>query len=300
MEGAGAAFDFSVGPLIRGQLISRRDDEEHVLQLTLHHIVSDGWSMESASARELWTLYGAYRVGETDPVAATADPVRRLRTVATAVVEWGATAGARAVLAAAVGRGATAAEPAGDRARPSVQDYQGAAEWVELDRELTAGLKVLSQRCGTTLFMTVLASWAALLGRLSNQSEVVIGTPAANRTRTEVEGLIGFFVNTLALRVDLADTPNTRELLTRVKRVFLGAQAHGDIPFEQVVELVGLIAHSRRARFFRRCCHGRAPKMRRRETAARTRVCRLSRLGSRRRARSSICRCHCRKRVAGS
>ncbi len=125
-----------------------------------------------------------------------------------------------------------------DRARPSVQDYQGAAEWVELDEALTAGLKGLSQRYGTTLFMTLLAGWAALLGRLSNQSEVVIGTPTANRTRTEVEGLIGFFVNTLALRVDLSGSPSAVELLRRVKRLTLDAHAHGDIPFEQIVELV--------------------------------------------------------------
>ncbi len=109
---------------------------------------------------------------------------------------------------------------------------------MELDEELTTGLKELSQRCGATLFMTVLAGWAALLARLSNQSEVVIGTPTANRTRTEVEGLIGFFVNTLALRVDLSGSPNSVELLKRVKRLALDAQANREIPFEQVVELV--------------------------------------------------------------
>src|SRR5690606_19555219 len=107
-----------------------------------------------------------------------------------------------------------------------------------LDEELTAGLKALSLRHGTTLFMTVLAGWATVLSRLSGQEDVVIGTPSANRGRREIEGLIGFFVNTLALRVDLSGAPTVAEALARVKARALEAQQHQDIPFEQVVELV--------------------------------------------------------------
>ena len=117
-------------------------------------------------------------------------------------------------------------------------DSAGARLGVELDEALTAGLKALSRRHGTTLFMTVLAGWAAVLSRLSGQDDVVIGTPAANRGRREIEGLIGFFVNTLALRVDLSGAPTVAELLGRVRERTLAAQHHQDIPFEQVVERV--------------------------------------------------------------
>src|SRR5579863_5309984 len=104
--------------------------------------------------------------------------------------------------------------------------------------KLTAGLRALSQRHGMTLYMTLLAGWAAVLGRLSGQQDVVIGTPVANRSRLEIEGLIGFFVNTLALRVDMSGLPQVGELLERVKEQVLAAQQHQDIPFEQVVDLV--------------------------------------------------------------
>ena len=104
-------------------------------------------------------------------------------------------------------------------------------------RNLTRRLKELSRRHGATLYMTLLAGWGALLARLSGQEEVVIGTPVANRGRMEIEGLIGFFVNTLALRLDVSGSPSVGELLERVKEQMLAAQQHQDIPFEQVVEL---------------------------------------------------------------
>ncbi|HEU0076439.1 MAG TPA: condensation domain-containing protein, partial [Longimicrobiaceae bacterium] len=125
-----------------------------------------------------------------------------------------------------------------DHVRPARRGHAGAAIGVELGEELTAELKALGQRRGTTLFMTLLAGWAVVLSRLSGQQDVVIGTPTANRGRREIEGLIGFFVNTLALRVDLSGAPTTAELLERVKRRALEAQQNQDIPFEQVVELV--------------------------------------------------------------
>ena len=110
-----------------------------------------------------------------------------------------------------------------DRARPAVQDYAGESIGIELDEGLTSKLKGLSRRHGTTLFMTLLAGWAALLGRLSGQEEVVIGTPVANRRRVEIEGLIGFFVNTLALRMDLRGGPTSG----RVAGAGEGADAGG-------------------------------------------------------------------------
>src|SRR5579862_2005040 len=126
-----------------------------------------------------------------------------------------------------------------DQVRPAEQSYRGAYRPLELGEKLTAELKELSRRHGATLHMTLLAGWAVLLGRLSGQREVVVGIPVANRGRKEIEGLIGFFVNTLALRVDVSGSPRVGELLERVKEQTLGAQEHQDIPFEQVVEMVG-------------------------------------------------------------
>jgi non-ribosomal peptide synthetase component F len=125
-----------------------------------------------------------------------------------------------------------------DHARPAQQDFAGDSVGLLLDEELTTGLKALGRRHDTTLFMTVLGSWAVLLARLSGQPEVVIGTPVANRGRREIEKLIGFFVNTLALRVDVSGSPTVGELLDRVKSQTIAAQQHQDIPFEQVVEVV--------------------------------------------------------------
>ncbi|HEU0055156.1 MAG TPA: AMP-binding protein, partial [Longimicrobium sp.] len=125
-----------------------------------------------------------------------------------------------------------------DRPRPARQDFSGAALPVVLDEEVTAALEALSRRHGTTLHMTLVAAWSVVLSRLSGQEDVVVGMPSANRGRTEIEGLIGFFVNTLALRVDLSGSPTVAELLARVRARSLGAQHHQDIPFEQVVELV--------------------------------------------------------------
>ncbi|HKQ08223.1 MAG TPA: amino acid adenylation domain-containing protein, partial [Blastocatellia bacterium] len=134
-----------------------------------------------------------------------------------------------------------------DHARPAEQEYEGGWVDVELGEELTRRLKELSKRQGTTLFMTLLAGWGALLSRLSGQQDVVIGTPVANRGRVEIEGLIGFFMNMVALRLDLSGSPSVEEVLRRVREKTLRAQQHQDLPFEQVVELarpVRSLAHS--------------------------------------------------------
>ncbi|HET7463473.1 MAG TPA: amino acid adenylation domain-containing protein, partial [Longimicrobium sp.] len=233
---ARAPFDLERGPLIRGRLV-RLAADDHLLLLTLHHIVSDGWSM-GVLTRELSTLYDAFRRGEPDPLPPLevqyADyAIWQRRWVEGPVLReqaeyWTQTlAGAPELL-----------ELPTDHPRPAERDHAGASLPVELDEALTAGLKALSRRHGATLFMTLLAGWAAVLGRLSGQDDVVVGTPTANRGRREVEGLIGFFVNTLALRVDLSGAPTVAELLERVKARALGAQQHQDIPFEQVVERV--------------------------------------------------------------
>jgi amino acid adenylation domain-containing protein len=235
-EESGALFDLEKGPLIRGRLI-RLAADDHVLLLTMHHIVSDGWSMEVLT-RELGTLYDAFRRGGPNPLPPL--PVQyadyaawQRKWVDGEVLReqaeyWKTTlAGAPELL-----------ELPTDRPRPARQDYAGAMVGIDLGEELSAGLRTLSQGHGTTLFMTLLAGWAAVLGRLSGQEDVVIGTPSANRGRMEIEGLIGFFVNTLALRVDLSGSPTVAELLEQVRKRSLGAQHRQDIPFEQVVDLV--------------------------------------------------------------
>ncbi|HEV7369814.1 non-ribosomal peptide synthetase, partial [Arenibaculum sp.] len=233
---AALPFDLERGPLVRGRLV-RLADEDHVLLVTLHHIAADGWSM-GVLARELSVLYRAYAQGGEDP----------LEPLAVQYADYAAwqrrwLSGEVLTRQSAYWRETLSDAPAllelpTDRRRPAQQDYAGAFVGLELDEELTAGLKALGQRHGTTLFMTVLAGWALVLARLSGQDDVVIGTSSANRTRAEVEGLIGFFVNMLALRLDLSGSPSAEELLARAKAVMLGAQAHQELPFEQVVELV--------------------------------------------------------------
>ncbi|HEU0300507.1 MAG TPA: condensation domain-containing protein, partial [Longimicrobium sp.] len=235
-EDARAPFDLERGPLVRGRLI-RLAADDHVLLLTMHHIVSDLWSMGVLQG-ELSALYAAHREGREAnlprlPVQYADYAAWQRRWVEGEILReqadyWTETlAGAPGLLALPT-----------DHPRPAEMDHAGARLGLELDEALTAGLKALGRRHGTTLFMTLLAGWAVVLGRLSGQEDVVVGTPTANRGRREIEGLIGFFVNTLALRVDLSGAPTVAELLGRVKKRALEAQHHQDIPFEQVVELL--------------------------------------------------------------
>ncbi|HKT50848.1 MAG TPA: amino acid adenylation domain-containing protein, partial [Candidatus Angelobacter sp.] len=235
-EESSASFDLQAGPLIRGRLI-RLADEEDALLITMHHIVSDGWSL-GVFTNELSTLYGTFVRGEADPL-----PELKIQYADYAVWQrkWleGEVLGKQAEYWKRTLAGAPEVlQLPTDHVRPEQQSYSGAAARLVLDEELTAELKGLSRKHKTTLYMTVLAGWAALLARLSGQDEVVIGTPAANRNRVEIEGLIGFFVNTLALRLGAGGTAMVGELLERVKGQVLAAQEHQDLPFEQVVEIV--------------------------------------------------------------
>ncbi|MCF2135589.1 condensation domain-containing protein, partial [Mycetohabitans sp. B3] len=233
---ARAPLDLAQGPLIHACGIQLADDE-HVVLLTQHHIVSDGWSI-GVLMRELSALYAA-------GIGAQADPLPPLAIQYPDYAAWQRQwlTGERLQAQSDYWRATLADAPVllalpTDRPRPAQQSFAGAQVPVQIDASTTQALKRLSAEHGTTLFMTVLAAWSAVLARLSDQCDVVIGTPSANRNHRQIEPLIGFFVNTLALRVDLSDEPNTSELLKRVQRTTLDAQAHQDLPFEQVVEIV--------------------------------------------------------------
>jgi amino acid adenylation domain-containing protein len=237
---AAAPFDLAAGPLARGRLL-RLGEQEHVLLLTLHHIVSDGWSM-GVLVNELGALYRAYAL---EGVATRIDPLPALPVQYADYALWQRQwlSGEVQLKQQTFWREQLSGAPAlitlpTDRPRPAVQEYAGASLDLELDDDLSDALRALSRKHGTTLYMILLAAWSALASRLAGQDEVVIGTPVANRSRVEVEPLIGFFVNTLALRLDLQGKPTVAELLARVRERVLQAQAHQDVPFEQVVEVL--------------------------------------------------------------
>ena len=231
---ARSPFDLTQGPLIRSRLVQL--DEEDYASSTQHHIVSDGWSIGVLS-RELSTLYQASQQGQGNPM-----PPLAIQYPDYAAWQRAWLSGERLERQIGYWREALEGAPVllelpTDRPRQAQRDFKGARVPIVLDRELTRSLKQLSQRHGTTLFMTVLAAWSAVLSRLSGQEEVVIGMPVANRGRAETEGLIGFFVNTLALRIKLGESPSVSELLSHVRTACLSAQDHQDLPFEQVVEI---------------------------------------------------------------
>ena len=226
-------FDLGKGPLFHAALI-RLSEDEHILLLTMHHIITDGWSM-SVFTSELATLYKAYCIGEASPLAELpiqyADFVHWQRewlqgeVLENQVTYW------RKQL-----QGVPVLQLFTDRPRPSVQTYEGARQDIAFSPTLTGALHDLSQRQGVTLFMTMLAAFQTLLFRYTGQEDIVVGSPIANRNRTEIEGLIGFFVNSLAMRTDLSGNPTFCELIHRVQRVTLGAYEHQDLPFEKLVE----------------------------------------------------------------
>ncbi|HEV2642444.1 MAG TPA: condensation domain-containing protein, partial [Candidatus Elarobacter sp.] len=232
----GSGFDLAGGPLIRGRLIAL-GAREHVLLITMHHIVSDEWSL-SVLIRELSALYASYRSGVD---VSLPELSIQYADYAAWQREWlagGALEEQTSYWKRTLGGAPAMLDFPTDRPRPPTHDHRGAHAALELDAELSAALKALSERHGTTLFMTLLTAWGALLSRLSGQHDLVIGTPVANRTRSEVDGLIGFFINTLALRLDYSGEPTVSEMLARVKAQSLQAQEHQELPFEHVVDAV--------------------------------------------------------------
>jgi amino acid adenylation domain-containing protein len=227
-------FDLAKGPLLRVNLL-RLGDKEHLLLLTMHHIVSDGWSTE-IMVREIATLFEALSRG-------TIPSLPELPIQYADFAEWQREWLQGEVLEAQasywkkqLGGNRPMMELPTDRPLPAMQTYRGKIKSLILSKTLHEALKALSQREGVTLFMTLLAAFQTLLHRYTGQDDITVGSPIANRNRREIEGLIGFFVNTLVLRSDLSGNPTFRELLVRVREVALGAYDHQDLPFEKLVE----------------------------------------------------------------
>jgi len=243
-----APFELERGPLLRARLF-RLDGDQHVLLLVLHHIVADGWSL-GVLMDELGALYAAFAGGGADPL-----PPLPLQYPDYAIWQRRDADGARLRAQADYWRGALAGAPAllelpADRPRPPQQSFDAGFVPLRLDAALVAALKRCGQRRGATLFMTVLAAWSAVLARVSGQDDIVVGAATAGRNRHETQALIGFFVNTLALRIDLSGAPDAAALLARVRAATLDAQAHQDLPFEQVVEALRLPPRLDRAPLF--------------------------------------------------
>lgn len=232
-EEARRPFDLARGPLLRASLL-RTDEREHLLLFTMHHIVSDGWSI-GLLIEEVETLYKAFIRGEASPLDELliqyADYAVWQREWLTSAALDGQFAYWRRHLA---GMPPLLKLPT-DKPRPPVPTFQGAEQEFVFSEILTAQLKALSQQEGVTLFMTLLAAFKVLLRHYAGGDDIVVGTDIANRSRTETERLIGFFVNQLVLRTDLSGDPTFRELIGRVRDVTLGAYEHQDLPFNWLV-----------------------------------------------------------------
>jgi hypothetical protein len=233
-EEARRPFDLTRGPLLRVRLL-RLGSDEHVCLLTMHHIVSDGWSM-SILVKEVAALYEAFSRGADSPL-----PELPIQYADYAVWQRSWLQGEalerqlhywKAQLAGVL----PVTELPFSKPRPPAQTFRGGSHSFVLADELADSLRALCRQEGATLFMTLLAAFKALLHGYTKQEDVIVGTAIANRNRLEVEGLIGFFINSLPLRTDLSNDPSFRELLKRVREVTLGAYAHLDVPFERLVE----------------------------------------------------------------
>lgn len=227
-------FDLTQGPLLRVKLL-RLAPAEHVLLITMHHIISDGWSMNNL-LREIFTAYQAFLNNNSPTLPRLpiqyADYAIWQRewlqgdTLKTQLDYWKRQLNGAAPLL----------DLTLDYPRPATQDFRGARQRLTIPENIVEGLKLLCRQEEATLFMVLLAAFKTLLYRYTGQTDLIIGTPIANRNRSELEGLIGFFVNTLVLRSNLSGNPSFQNLVRRVRAVALDAYTHQDLPFEKLVE----------------------------------------------------------------
>ncbi|MHC5714684.1 MAG: amino acid adenylation domain-containing protein [Nostoc sp.] len=227
-------FNLESDLMLRATLL-QVDEHQHILLLVMHHIASDGWST-GILWQQLAAVYEAFLSGKPDPL-----PKLPIQYADFAVWQHQWLSGE--ILSGQINYWKTqlvgtntVLELPTDRPRPPVQTYQGAVQSLMLPQTLSASLKELSHQQGVTLFMTLLAAFGTILHRYTGQEDILIGSPIAGRNQVETEGLIGFFVNTLAIRTQLSGNPSFRQLLSQVREVTLGAYAHQDLPFEKLVE----------------------------------------------------------------
>jgi thioesterase domain-containing protein len=228
-------FDLATGPLFRARLLCLAD-EEHVLLITVHHIVSDGWSI-GILTRELGTLYDAYCQGRASPLS---ELPLQYPDFAVWQKEWLNTTGLTKQLSYWTRQlsNLPALEIPTDRRRPATQTFGGAIESVLLPKDLTDHLASLGHRENATLFMLLLAAFQLLLHRLTGQNDIFIGSVVAGRSRVELEPLVGLFINPLVFRTNLSGDPPFLQLLARVRETVEQAFASQDVPFERVVDAV--------------------------------------------------------------
>jgi amino acid adenylation domain-containing protein len=233
---AGAAQPFSLeqGPLLRAMLLKLREDE-HLFFLVIHHVVTDGWSMD-IFMRELTVLYEAFSAGEPSPLPELPLQYADFAAWQHERITGGVLEEQLAYWKKHLSGDLPMLEVPTDHPRPLRMTYRGADQFLDITQNLTERLNELSCREGATLFMTLLAAFLTLLHRYTTQEDIILGTAIAGRNHADIENLVGFFVNTLALRTDLSGNPSFRELLGRVREVALGAYEHQDMPFEKLVE----------------------------------------------------------------
>lgn len=227
-------FDLIRGPLLRTRLVQLKP-YEYVFILVMHHIISDGWSV-SIFLQELTSLYNSYAQGMAPQLPEPSIQYADYATWQRSWLQGGVLERQLAYWKPQFEHAPTVLQLPTDRPRPAMPTYSGSTYEFTLPRKLSEQIQDLGVQEGATLFMTLLAAFQVLLMRYSNQDRIVVGTSIANRTRSEVEGLIGIFFNTLALSTDLSGRPGFHEILQRVRRVALDAYAHQDMPFEQLVD----------------------------------------------------------------
>jgi amino acid adenylation domain-containing protein len=227
-------FDLSSGSLLRVVLL-RLGEDDHVLLFTMHHIISDGWSM-GVIVREVTTLYDAYSKDRPSPLPELSIQYADYAVWQRQWLQGSVLETQLAYWKSRLGSKLTALELPTDRPRPAARTNAGATQYFTLSAELSNALQELSRQQRVTLFITLLAAFKTLLWRYTGQDDIVVGSPISGRNRVETESLIGFFINTLVLRTDFSGDPTFIELLQRVREVTLAAQAHQDVPFEKLVE----------------------------------------------------------------
>ncbi|MGF6109832.1 non-ribosomal peptide synthase/polyketide synthase [Pseudomonas frederiksbergensis] len=231
-------FDLAVGPLLRVKLL-KLAEQEHVLLLTLHHIVSDGWSM-NVLIDEFIRCYDAHDAGAQPQLAPLPIQYSDYALWQRRWLEAGEQARQLEYWQAQLGDEHPVLELPIDHPRPAMPSYRGTRHEFAVDAQLAEQLRATAQKHNITLFMLLLGAFNALLHRYTGQTDIRVGVPIANRNRGEIEGLIGFFVNTQVLRTQLDGQTRVVDLLARIKETALGAQAHQDLPFERLVEALKL------------------------------------------------------------